>query len=64
MLYSADEKCVTRTFDPDAGSVAAYDLLPVTHPMVASTMKQVAERLAVRTDVGGIASYKRDPFLR
>jgi glucoamylase len=75
VLYSAAEKRFARTFDPDAGKldltvdaslygVAAFDLLPVDHPMVASTMGQVAERLAVRTDVGGIARYERDPFLR
>jgi GH15 family glucan-1,4-alpha-glucosidase len=29
-----------------------------------ATMQQVGERLAVRTDVGGIARYERDPFLR
>jgi GH15 family glucan-1,4-alpha-glucosidase len=32
--------------------------------MVGSTMGQVARRLAVKTDVGGIARYERDPFLR
>jgi glucoamylase len=75
VLYSTAEGRFGRTFDSDAGvldltvdaslsGVAAFDLLPVDHPMVASTMEQVGERLAVRTGVGGIARYERDPFLR
>jgi GH15 family glucan-1,4-alpha-glucosidase len=39
--------------------------LCATHdPMMVSTMEQVERRLTVRTDVGGIARYERDPFLR
>jgi glucoamylase len=75
LLYSTREGRFGRTFDPDArtldltvdaslSGVAAFDLLPVDDPMVTSTMEQVAQRLAVRTDMGGIARYERDPFLR
>jgi GH15 family glucan-1,4-alpha-glucosidase len=42
----------------------AFEFFPVDHPMVTSTMEQVAQRLAVRTAIGGIARYERDPFLR
>ena len=75
VLYSAAEGRFARTFDPKTGTldltvdaslsgVAAFDLLPVGDPMVASTMEQVAQRLTVRTDVGGIARYEGDPFMR
>jgi GH15 family glucan-1,4-alpha-glucosidase len=75
VLYSAAEGRFGRTFDPatarldltlDASlsGVAAFGLFPGGDPMVTSTMEQVARGLAVRTDVGGIARYERDPFLR
>jgi GH15 family glucan-1,4-alpha-glucosidase len=75
MLYSRAQGRFARTFNPgtktldftiDASleGVLAFELLPVDHPMVTSTMEQVAQRLAVRTAVGGIARYERDPFRR
>ena len=75
LLYSTAQGRFGRTFDPNAqtldltidaslSGVAMFDLFPVDEPMVASTMAQVAQRLTVRTEVGGIARYERDAFLR
>ena len=75
ILYSKEAKRFARSLDPDTGQldltvdaslfgVFASGLLPPEHPMVVSTMKAVEERLAVRTDVGGIARYERDGFFR
>jgi glucoamylase len=74
-LYSGEAKRFARSLDPDNGhldltvdaslfGVYAFGLLPPEHPMVVSTMKAVEERLAIRTDVGGIARYERDGFCR
>ncbi len=75
VLYNQEAKRFARSFDPATGQldmtvdaslfgVFAFGLLPPEHPMVVSTMKAVEERLAVRTHVGGIARYERDPFFR
>ena len=75
ILYSAEKGRFARTFDPDTetldltvdaslAGVTAFGLFSVDDPMVTSTMAQVERRLAVRTPVGGIARYERDPFLR
>ncbi len=74
-LYSREAKRFARSFDPDTGKldltvdaslfgVSAFGLLPPQHPMVVSTMKAVEGRLTIRTDIGGIARYERDPFFR
>lgn len=74
VLYSPQAQRFARRFDPDTGEldltvdaslfgVTTFGLLPVDDPMVISTMRQVEERLTVRTDVGGIARYERDWFL-
>lgn len=75
VLYSRKANRFARSLDPDTGQldstvdaslfgVFAFGLLPPEHPMVVSTMKAVEERLAVRTDVGGIARYEKDGFFR
>jgi len=75
VLYSDAQRRFARTFDPgtktldltiDASleGVVAFEFFPVDHPMVTSTMEQVAQRLTVRTAVGGIARYAHDPFRR
>lgn len=75
ILYDQEAKRFARSLDPESRQldltadaslfgVFAFGLLPPEHPMVVSTMKAVEERLAVRTDVGGIARYERDPFFR
>jgi GH15 family glucan-1,4-alpha-glucosidase len=75
ILYSATEGRFARAFDPTADAldmtvdaslagVAAFGLFSVDDPMVASTMEQVERRLTVRTEVGGVARYERDPFRR
>jgi GH15 family glucan-1,4-alpha-glucosidase len=75
VLYSGAQRRFARAFDPgtktldltiDASleGIVAFEFFPVDHPMVTSTMEQVAQRLAVRTAVGGIARYEHDPFRR
>lgn len=74
-LFSEEANRFARSFDPVTGKLDltvdaslfgtfAFGLLPPDHPMVVSTMKAIEERLAVRTDVGGIARYEKDAFFR
>jgi GH15 family glucan-1,4-alpha-glucosidase len=73
ILYSSQDQRFARRFDPETEEldmtadaslfgIAALGLFPVDEPMVASTMRQVEDRLRVRTGVGGIARYERDAF--
>ncbi len=39
-----------------------FGALPADHPMVASDMKAIFDRLWVKTDVGGAARYERDYY--
>jgi len=75
ILYCSRTESFARRIDPETEEldmtvdaslfgVPAFGLLPVSDPMVASTMRQVEDRLRVRTDVGGIARYERDAFSR
>ncbi|MFW6032039.1 MAG: glycoside hydrolase family 15 protein, partial [Phycisphaeraceae bacterium] len=50
--------------DSSLYGIFAFGLLPVDDERVASTMEAVAERLWVRTDVGGIARYENDHYHR
>jgi GH15 family glucan-1,4-alpha-glucosidase len=59
-----ETKTLDLTVDASLSSVAAFELFPAEDPMLTSTVDQVAEHLAVRTEVGGIARYECDPFFR
>ena len=50
------------TIDASVFGVVELDVLPPDDPQVASTMRQVEERLRVQTDVGGLARYENDPY--
>jgi len=49
---------------PDAANYGlfAFGALPADDPRVVSTMKAIEEQLWVKTDIGGIARYKNDPY--
>ena len=75
ILYSREANRFARSLDPDTGQldltvdasmvgVFTFGLLPPEHPAVVSGIKAVEEQLTVRTDIGGIARYERDPFFR
>jgi len=50
------------TLDASLFSLVEFDVLPPDDPQVVSTLEQVAERLQVRTDVGGLARYENDAY--
>ncbi len=57
MGYEAD-----LTVDSSVFGLIELGVLPADDPQVESTMRQVEERLAVRTDVGGLARYENDVY--
>ncbi len=50
------------TLDASLFGLVEFDVLPPDDPQVATTLDQVAERLRVRSEVGGIARYENDPY--
>lgn len=50
------------TLDASLFGLVEFDVLPPDDPQVSSTLEQVAERLLVRTDVGGLARYEDDRY--
>jgi GH15 family glucan-1,4-alpha-glucosidase len=52
------------TVDSSLAGVFLFDVLPPDDPMVVSTMKQVEERLSIKTPVGGVARYEGDSYQR
>ena len=50
------------TLDASLFGLVEFDALPPDDAQVSSTLEQVAERLRVRTDVGGQARYENDRY--
>lgn len=50
------------TIDSSLAGVFIFNLLPADDPRVVGTMRQVEDRLKVRTSVGGIARYEQDKY--
>ncbi|MHB1908903.1 MAG: glycoside hydrolase family 15 protein [Nitrososphaerales archaeon] len=50
------------TVDSSLAGVFFFGLLPADDPRVASTMKQIEEKLTVQTSIGGIARYEQDRY--
>jgi GH15 family glucan-1,4-alpha-glucosidase len=50
------------TLDASLFGLVEFDVLPPDDPQVASTLRQVEERLSVRTEVGGLARYENDVY--
>jgi glucoamylase len=50
------------TVDSSLAGVFIFDLLPADDIRVVQTMKQVEEKLTVKTDVGGLARYEQDKY--
>jgi glucoamylase len=50
------------TLDASLFGLVEFDVLPPDDPQVVSTLDQVADRLRVRTEVGGLARYENDPY--
>ena len=53
-----------RAVDASAFGVFYFDVLPAASAVVAGTMKAIRERLAVQTEIGGIARYEDDSYHR
>jgi GH15 family glucan-1,4-alpha-glucosidase len=50
------------TLDASAYALFAFGALEPNDPRVTSHMQAIRERLWVKTDIGGIARYERDPY--
>ena len=50
------------TIDSSLAGVFLFGLLPANDVRVVGTMKQIEERLSVRTGIGGIARYEQDRY--
>ena len=50
------------TIDASLFGLVEFDVLPPDDPQVASTLRQVEERLSVRTEIGGLARYENDVY--
>jgi glucoamylase len=50
------------TIDSSLAGVFLFDLLPPDDPRIVGTMKQIEDKLSVRTKVGGIARYEQDKY--
>jgi glucoamylase len=50
------------TVDSSLAGIFIFNVLPSDDPRVVGTMKQVEEKLTVRTEVGGIARYEQDRY--
>ncbi len=59
-----DGQTTERDTTPDASLAAIWllDVLPADDPRVVSTMTQLAEKLAVRTPIGGMCRYPVDYY--
>ncbi len=51
-----------ETLDSSLAGLFAYGAFPADDPRMTATMKQVEERLWVKTDVGGLARYQNDSY--
>ena len=58
-LYEVDE-----VIDASLYAIFKFHLFPADDPRVAATMKQVEEKLWVKTRVGGVARYENDYYHR
>jgi glucoamylase len=50
------------TIDSSVFGLVELGVLPPDDPQVEATMRQVEDRLSVRTDVGGLARYENDGY--
>ncbi len=50
------------TLDASAYALFAFDVLPANDARVCDHMRAIRDRLWVRTEIGGIARYERDPY--
>ncbi len=60
----ADGKAVNHdsTIDSSLAGVFIFNLLPADDVRVVETMKQIEEKLTIKTSVGGIARYDQDKY--
>jgi GH15 family glucan-1,4-alpha-glucosidase len=65
-LQVADDGSVHRdpTLDASLAGLHAFGVLPADDPRLRATMEQIAERLWVKTSVGGVARYTGDHYFR
>ena len=50
------------TLDSSLFGLVMFDALPVDDPQLGATLQQVADRLWVQTDIGGLARYQNDSY--
>ena len=50
------------TLDSSLFGLVMLDALPVDDPQLGATLQQVADRLWVQTDIGGLARYQNDSY--
>jgi len=62
LVRRGDQRVLDMTLESSLYGVHAFGLLPADDPRVRSTIEQVAEGLAVRTEVGGLARYSGDAY--
>jgi GH15 family glucan-1,4-alpha-glucosidase len=51
-----------QTVDSSLAGIFVFGVLPADDPRVASTMKQVEQKLTVQTRIGGLARYEQDRY--
>jgi glucoamylase len=51
-----------QSIDSSLAGVFIFGVLPAEDPRVASTMKQIEEKLTVQTSIGGLARYEQDRY--
>ncbi|MDP6380072.1 MAG: glycoside hydrolase family 15 protein [Phycisphaerae bacterium] len=61
---TADGYRLDMTVDSSLCGLVLFDVFPADDPRVVSTLQAVRDRLAVKTDVGGIARYENDTWQR
>jgi glucoamylase len=64
LVVKGDALELDETVDASTFAVFHLGVFPATSAMAEGTMRAVAERLRVQTDVGGIARYPGDPYHR
>jgi glucoamylase len=64
LVLEGGELQLDKTVDASAFAVSYFDVFPPDSAMVEGTMNAVRERLAVNTEIGGIARYEGDAYHR
>lgn len=64
LVLEGDELTLDETVDSSTFAVFALGVFPPSSAMAVGTMRAIRERLAVQTEVGGIARYEKDAYHR